>query len=478
MFVVWFLSGLVLIYTSFPHASREDRFLYLQPFSQSDFESIQLLPDSIKGKIELEKQGNKPVYRLYSGRRAQKVYDARSLKLISDFSEEACRTVAADFLGHSISKTEQLTELDQWMPWSYYEPLLPIYKCFGNDPAHTVVYVSSKSGSIVQQTNSNSRWAARLGAIPHWIYFRSLRLKAQLWSTVVIWLAGVGVFVSLTGIIAGFIRLRKRKKQILHGGNHITPYKKFWYKWHHLTGFFFGLFVFTFVLSGLFSMTDLPEWLVPVHSEFSPKKSWNKAVNSGADFQHSPSAIWQALENNAGIRKISWKNSLGKSAYWVYYADFRQPEVYLSTPDSIYKQAPFSLSEVEARAKTISSNTAFSVVAQTEYDNYYQESGMSYHPLPVYRIDWQDAGHNQLFVNPTTGEAIASFNQSEKIHRWLYRGLHTFNLKFLLQNEWLRKALLIFLSLGGLAVSVSGLVLGWNWLKRKFRNNKRKRKTE
>ena len=55
MFLVWFASGIVLIFAGFPHASREERFLFLKPFSQSDFEHILPLPGPVNGSVELDK---------------------------------------------------------------------------------------------------------------------------------------------------------------------------------------------------------------------------------------------------------------------------------------------------------------------------------------------------------------------------------------------------------------------------------------
>ncbi|MGV8139008.1 MAG: PepSY domain-containing protein [Mangrovibacterium sp.] len=470
MFFIWFLSGMVLIYAGFPHASREDRFLHLKPFSQSDFENIKSLPDTITCSFDLEKQGNKPVYRVFTGEKAQQVYDAQSLACIRSFPEESCLQIAESFTGTRVIKTVKLNELDQWMPWNYYQPLLPIFKFYMNDPLHTVIYISSKTGSIVQQTDRKGRWAARVGAIPHWIYFRSLRLKAQLWNQVVIWLAGIGVFVSLSGLIAGMIRLRKQSQWGKTGS--ITSYKKFWYKWHHLAGFFFGLFVFTFVLSGLFSVIDLPLCLTPVNKDFSPQKEWEKSQGSPAGSGHSLKELWQALEKKEGMRKLSWETSMGYSAWYVYSDEYQNPDVYVVTSDSVFKHKEYSLEEIAGRAEQLFKGSIYSATTQTDYDNYYQKSGMSNHPLPVYRIEWKNDDQNLIYIDPVTGKVVDTFNKNSKIHRWLYQGLHKFDFQFLKEHEWLRKTLLIFLSFGGLAVSFTGMALGWKRIRRslKFKN--------
>ncbi len=473
MFLVWFVSGVVLIFAGFPHASREERFLFLEPFSLSDFEAIQPLPDSIKGAVGLDKLNNRPVYRIAMGKRAQQVYDATTLQRIPNFSEEICKNEAERFLNAQVQKSDKIHELDQWMPWSYYQALLPIYKFYMNDNRHTVIYVSSKSGNIVQQTNRKTRWLARVGAIPHWIYFRSLRLKVQLWNQTVIWLSSIGLFSCLSGIVAGMIRLNKRRKRKWAGD--ITPYKKFWFKWHHISGFFFGIFVFTFLLSGLFSVVDFSEHGNNGQKIFSPRKIWEKSKKMQVNAGHSFAGLWQTLENKSNVRKLEWINSLGKPAWWVYYNDYQTPEVYVCTADTIYKQETVSLEQIENRAESLFENTSFSVDEQRKYDNYYQESGMFKRPLPVYKISWNNGAQNQIYIDPKTGKVVASYTRNKKIHRWLYQGLHKFNFQFLVEHDWLRKLLLIILSLGGIVVSFSGVALTWKWIKRKTKSKKKQK---
>lgn len=463
MFLIWFISGIVLIFAGFPHASREERFLHLKPFIFSDFANILPLPDSIKGSVDLEKQEDLPVYRVSAGRRAQRVFDACTLEPIPAFSEESCRRVAKSFLACPIGKTKKIDRLDQWMPWSYYQPLLPMYKFYMNDGRHSVLYISSKTGTIVQQTNRKTRWLARVGAIPHWIYFRSLRLKVQLWNQVIIWVSVIGLLTSFSGIIAGFIRLNKRKKT-----GSITPYKKFWHKWHHLTGFFFGLFVFTFLLSGLFSVVDLPDWDASAKQDFSPGEIWEKSKKMAVNSGHSFTELWQALENKSEVRKLEWGNSFGKPAWLVYSNDYQVPEVYVVTSDTIFKQKTYTLQQVSDHAAKLFEGTSYILSEQTKYDNYYQESGMVNHPLPVCKITWNDAAKNQIYIDPATGKVVTSFNQKSKIHRWLYQGLHKFNFQLLKEHDWLRKIFLIVLSISGVIISFSGMVLSWKWIKRKF----------
>lgn len=460
MFVVWFISGIVLIFDGFPHASREERFLHLTEFKEQDFENLQTPPKSFKGKVVLELCEGRSVYRVKSGRKAQKTYDAINLKQIASFDENHAKKLSSSFNGYPVKEIEKMNELDDWMPWSYYRPLLPLYKCKMNDPAHTVLYISEKTGEIVQETNRRARWSARFGAIPHWIYFKKLRLAKDTWQLVIIILSSFGILMCATGIYAGFVRLRKRKG--------ISPYKKFWYKWHHLTGFFFGLFVFTFILSGLVSVTSIPDWMVGVNSKEKIDVEWNQKLDLSGHKNTLPKQIFTALNKKQGVRKIEWKTVFNKPQFRVFYDDYQKPEVYTLKDGKVIPQKKFSLDDIKRQSEKIFKNTAFSVIEQQNYDNYYSGSAMYYLPTSAYKIELSDAANTWLYIDPVSGERVKKLTKNSRLRRWLYRFFHTFDLAILKQNDTLRKTILILLSLVGLAVSITGMMLSFKWFRRNY----------
>lgn len=472
MFVIWFLSGLVLIYAGFPHASREERFLHLSFLESSDFDSIQM-PLDLSGRVELEKRSGIPVYRVYKGRKAQKVYNAISLKPWKECSEKEAIALAEDFVGAKTLAVQKIDELDQWMPWSYYRPLLPMYRISLDDEEHTRLYISEKSGSIVQETTRASRWAARVGAMPHWVYLRSLYLQKGFGKQLVLVFVLLGILASLSGLLVGFIRLRKRKKGEKKHWHSWTPYKKFWYKWHHISGFVFGLFVCTFILSGLVSLTSIPSWMVPVHAKVSPQKVWNQSPDLKQFSQLSMSDFWNALDDKQEIRKVVFKRVMGKACFWLYRNDFEKAEEYLVDENGIHRKEHYSGEEVSQWCEKSFPQLAYDLQEQKEFDAYYQPSGMAARPLPVWQIKLKDADHTRLYVSSNSGELLKSYNSNQRWRRWSYRSLHAFDLPFLKQHEWLRKLLLIVVLLGVGAVSISAFVLSIASVQRKMKTKKK-----
>lgn len=472
MFVIWFISGIVLIFDGFPHASREERFLHLQEFKENDFETIQAPSTNFKGKVSLEMCDGRAVYRIKSGKKVQKTYDAVSLKQIASFGEDHAKELCTSFNAYPVKHIEKISELDDWMPYSYYNPLLPIYKCSMNDSAHTVLYVSEKTGEIVQETNRRTRWSARFGAIPHWIYFKKLRLAKDTWKLVIIILSAIGILISITGIYAGIYRLRIRKEK------GISPYKKFWYKWHHLTGFFFGLFVFTFILSGLLSVTSVPNWMAGINSDKKGSINWNQNLNLSMCANITPKDIYSALENKNGIRKIEWKTVFDQPQFRIYYDDYQKAVVYTLEDGKIIPQKEFLLQEIQSQAKNLLKDYSSIVSTQTNYDNYYSVSAMHHLPPMAYKIELSDAAKTWLYIDPASGECIKTHTKNTRIKRWLYRFLHTFDIPILKKYDALRKGILLLVSIAGLAISITGLFLSFRWFRRNVINSVLKKHKE
>ena len=463
MFCVWVISGIVLVFHNFPHASKEKRFLHLSVFKPNQIAQLTAPSEDWGSEMILEMAGNKAVYRVPSGRRAEKVYDAFSLKPMSLFSAEYADSLSSSYVGSKVSRIEKLESLDQWIPWSYYRPLLPFYKCTITDDACSEVYVSAQSGSILQRTTRKERFFAWIGIIPHKLYFYSLINDRTAWKSIILVLAALGLIVSFSGILMGFIRLRKRSR----GG--MTPYKKFHYKWHHLTGFFFGFFLFTFLLSGLFSVTGIPDWLVGVNTKPKTGIEWELKSSSVAASFVAPGKIVQEISDKQGVRRLEWTKVLDESQVRVYYDDYQRPDVYVLADGTLEPAEEKTREEIVANAKQLFPQRAFDAYWQTAYDNYYFQKGMGFQPLPVCRLEFDDPSETILYIDAVTGDEVYRTTRNKRARRWLYRALHTFNFPFLKDCEWLRSTLLIIVSLGILVLSVTGIVLGNKWIWRKLK---------
>ena len=87
--------------------------------------------------------------------------------------------------------------------------------------------------------------------------------------------------------------------------------------------------------------------------------------------------------------------------------------------------------------------------------------------LPVWKVTVDDADRSVYYIQPETG-VIRYVNTSSRFKYWSYTALHRMRLPGLNSNATLRKVVLWVLLLGGTAVSLTGIVLGINYIRRKI----------
>ncbi len=92
--------------------------------------------------------------------------------------------------------------------------------------------------------------------------------------------------------------------------------------------------------------------------------------------------------------------------------------------------------------------------------------GAESRPLPVMRLRFDDPEQTWIYLDPASGEMVARHDQRQRLGRWLFNLLHSWDVQPLLERPRLREALIIAFSLGGLIICLSGTVLGWRRLQR------------
>jgi len=103
----------------------------------------------------------------------------------------------------------------------------------------------------------------------------------------------------------------------------------------------------------------------------------------------------------------------------------------------------------------------------TAFDNYYYARKDRWLPLPVLRLRLDDSDGTWLYLDPATGRLFMLSNEGTRLRRWLYNGLHSFDLQLLLSRGLTWDVAIWSASLAGLALSVTSAVISWQWLRRR-----------
>lgn len=463
LFLVWFLSGFVMIYHKFPRISVGDRDRVAQaiPVDVPDIDSVlQHIPTESKLLgISLRTLHGQEVYSISTTDSTyQLTSDFRQASMALTYNQlesYAKRWCAAD-----IAKVDTMYDIDQWIPFSRLRADVPIYKFYFNDSNRHQLYVSSKTGEALQFTDKDSRFWAWLGAIPHWVYFTSLRQDTQTWSTVVVWLSGLGSIMCLAGLVAGvwvFCKRYRAKKKFQ------SPYKKIAYKWHHILGFVFGFFTFTFVFSGMMSLASVPDWVVKVHNPDIAQNLRQQPLPAGMhSYKLDYRTVLAAYPNR--VKSVEWSGFYTTPTYKV-----RVGTELLTLDASVDTIKPLALTEeaVKERFAKLHAGDSIAISLMTAYDSYYlSRKGML--KLPVFKVSVNDADNSTYYVNPKTGDT-RYFNSKSRVQRWMYQGFHSFSMKFLTDRPVLWNIVMWTTMLGGTLVSATGVWLACKWVRRKLK---------
>lgn len=467
----WFLSGIVMIYHSFPRVSSEDRFSRAEVLDTANLPDIRNILFRLSGRtpvssITLNNPEGQPIFHVGNGRRSQQIYaDTNTTAPIVTYW--LCHQRATCWCPNRIiTQVDTLYKLDQWIPLAQYKKEFPIYKFHYDGPEKYQLYISSRSGEVLQFTDTDQRFWAWLGAIPHWVYFTILRENQNLWTQFMYWSCYLGMFMCAVGFILGIRSYwLARRKGFLH-----SPYKKTWFKWHHITGFFFGIFIFTWILSGYMSMAPLPQWIFG-------KQQPQTFRQLPADRQ-APSLEDYALDYRKAIAFISTPDSPVKTIEWTHYQGI--PLYRLRTPDreitldaSADTIRPFRITEefIFAAVRRLAGDSAtYTITKMDEYDNYYISRRHSL-PLPVYKVTFDNKAKDCYYYNLESFHPI-HYDTNSRWKRWLYRGLHSLDFKFLVERPLLWTIVIWTLLLGGAVVSFTGIVLSVKYIIRLIRRKK------
>ena len=458
---VWFFSGVVMMYVPYPGLSERDRMAVSQAI---DWSQIAVSPDQalkaagvkeIPGQFRLSMLQGRPVYRLNDGK-ARITLSAVDGRPVGPFGAGDALAIVRRLHPEAAHASAQTLFHDQWTVAQGFNPHRPLHKVSLGDAAGTELYVSSTTGEVVSDTTRTERFWNWLGSVPHWIYPTVLRQYGEAWRQVIMWVSGPALIGCVMGIWVGILRLRVKRR---YAQGRVSPYRG-WMKWHHIAGLIAGLTLTTWMFSGWLSVN-------PFHW-FEREVASPHAAEAYAGHDSAPVFAGDA----APLRAIGAAEVREARLYWFDgrpLMALERPDLSESVMDAATGQ-PVRLTEPRifaAAARTAPGSVMTIRTRLTAEDDYWYQH-QNERRLPVLRAGFDDADKTWLHIDPVTGEILGRTSDSGRLYRWLFNALHDFDLRFLLHHRPVWDILLWALSVGGMIISVSGVVIGWRRLGRKF----------
>ena len=469
LMALWVFSGAVMLFVGYPKLLPSERLRALPSLASA--ECCVPVEDALRHtrspatvqQITLTTIAGRPSYRIKEGDGTLRVIDAGTGMVASPVDGSVALRSARAFLPGASGMLQGRIEDDRWTHSGLLDAHRPLFKVQMNDPAASLLYVSSSTGEVVMDVPRAQRYWNYVGAWLHWIYMFRDGSRDPVWSWLVIALSAVGTVSAIAGAFVGIWRWRFAGR---YKTGARTPYREFQMRWHHITGLVFGAAMVLWIFSGLMSMNP---WRI-LSSNATPLRI--EAMHGGSlvvsELDAAPQTLLQAM--GRPVSELRWHHRLGRNIVTVYSAagmpvvlDSRTAQSYVPEPQALMA-ASRRLLPYPVKAVSLLDHYDFYYYARDEHSM----TGGGSKPLPVMRVIFDDPAASWVHIDPQTGAVLGNTDRHRRASRWLFAMLHSWDWLPWLERRPLWDVLLIVLSLGGAMLSITGVVIGWRRLGRKL----------
>jgi hypothetical protein len=474
VFLLWFPSGIVMMYWDFPSvspASRLERSPALDPLTihLSPAEAAEKSGLDSPGQVRLNTFDGRPVYRFRASAAGEAIVYADTGDEQIEIPKEMVDRIASRWSGRAASSADvrPVEEVDQWTLQTRLRDVQPLWKYSWPDGQQ--VYVSQATGEVVQYTTTASRWGAYLGAIPHWLYFTPLRKHGPQWSQTVIWSSAIGTVAAILGLMIGVWMYSPSRRYRYAGTPTSIPYRG-QKRLHTIFGLLFGLGAATWAFSGMLSMDPFPAR--PTGGPAGGRSGGGSAIAQalrarGANLsefaaKHPREAVAEVAR--LGVKELELTGVAGQSVYLATTSEGTRVIPLDGAPQPEFDRD--HLFDVVNRAAEAAGGADLTLLRQ--YDRYYLDRHGE-KPLPVILVEMRDDDRTRYYIDPKTARIVGGYSSSSWMNRWLYHGLHSLDFPWLYRYRPLWDIVVLTFMVGGTALCVTSLILAWRVLGRKLR---------
>lgn len=446
--LLWFGSGIVMMYVPYPELTERERMAWLAPLDAAQVrvgaaQAVAGVPDAVR----LNTVAGRPAWHYQRDGVWQSVWADSGAPLVVDH-----RLAASSAAPGLRVLTVDTIDIDQWTFGSVrvHRPLLRVAV---DDAAGSVLYVSGRTGELVRDTTRGERAWSWVGAVVHWVYVTPLRKHGEAWRQAVMWTSGVALLLAVTGMVLGIQRLRLRRR---YAGGRMSPYKG-WHGWHHWLGLVGGILVITWLFSGWLSVGPFG---FPSGGGITAQD--RLAFAGGAitrdDLTVNAAAL---LAAHPGTLELEWRrvggtvfvNALGRNGRTLL--DVHDGKAIAMLPQALLLSA----------AQALRPGARLQATVLREADDYhYSHHRDAAFPVLRARFDLPDAP--VFYIDPVGGTLVGYVDRDSRWNRWLFNGMHQLDFAFLRTRPVWDVVVIVLCALGG-ALTLTGLVLGWRRLRKR-----------
>ncbi|MFV0454379.1 MAG: PepSY domain-containing protein [Pseudomonas sp.] len=461
---LWFVSGMVMLFVGYPKLTPVEHLAHLPELPRGNccVSLGQALGASGRSDAPLAARlssvAGAPRYLFEYAGGTRIAVDARSGQRIEPVGEAAALASARQYSSAGALHYRGLIEEDAWTRSRALDGDRPLHRI--EDAQGQLLYVSGQTGALVRDATFTERAWNWLGAWLHWLY--PLR-DSPWWAQIIIYLSLAATAMALLGQVVGVLRWRFSRP---YRSGSRSPYAGGFARWHHIGGLLFGVLLIAWTFSGLMSMRP---WGLFATSPSLQGAYRLAMLERDSDPQPVAETLARLRESGFAPRELHWQQVAGKT-YRVAYDGQGASRILAAEPGAaVMEQLPAELLEQAVRNLPDGPSARISWLQRHDF-YYFQRAEQSMYGyqrkrLPVLRVMLDDDAATWLHIDPYSGALIEQFSRAQRVERWLFNLLHSWDWLPLLERPLLREALMLAFSLGGLVISLSGVVLGWRRLR-------------
>lgn len=464
LFAVWFASGAVMSFVPFPSLPGSTRLAHSEVI---DIGRVRISPAAALmtasglqvERIRLISVEGHPRYVLAVAGGPVVSVSAESGQLLKTLPASTAREVAESFSGQPVAGITGPFDYDQWIVHDQYDEFRPFYRVALADGRGTALYVSARSGEVLQRTRRAERAWNFVGSVVHWANIVALRRHKDVWRSVMLTLGGICGLLACAGITLGVMHLINVRRMRRPG---LSPFRN-WLRWHHTLGLFASVLLLSWVVSGCLMLDDGMVFPgdEPTAAEVAGVRGMTLAEAADrfslAALSMLPPARQIEITAVAGTPYLVVRNG-GPGGSWLATPAPGGGGLSLShsvPDDSLLAAVREAWPTSHARAvRGIARDDAYQLLSDPL-------------PLTARRIVLDDARRTWVQIDSGTGQILSVTDSRSRMRRWWVTGLHDLDFPLLDRSGVAHQTVLLLAVALGFVFSCTGLVVGVKRIRRR-----------
>ena len=451
--LLWFLSGVVLLWTPYPSLTEREWMLTAETIQLPDCCAAlsRLLerldrPEGIES-IRIRMVGGRLVATSQSLNGTMMSLTADTAEAIAPLSRESAQRIALQMAPSNEVEEMNLIDHDVWTVHQRFDPYRPLWKVQLSGERHSVLYVSSVTGDVVQDTTADERRWNLAGAVIHWWYWPWLRRHWVWWDHVVWWASAIGtVTVVAGGLILGRVWVKQGWSGLFTGR----------WKVHRVLGVIAGISACCWMASGWLSM-DHGRWFSDGKVNAEDRERFMGGRLIPGDIGAIPD--FSATLANETVKEIRLIKMNGIVHFVARTSPSHQAILVMVEPDESPGET-FQDEVVKAAARPLLGDGVLRITRPDGIDFDSCSKTDDEAASPFLQIETSGSESKGVLINGWTGSVVERLDFSRRLYHRLFDGLHRWDEVWLSQHCDVRRMLMSLWCLLGAGLAGSGIWVG------------------